>query len=165
VPSPSADPIILQILQKLAEASATTINNDNGFYTNIRKASIEPISLVDEGEKDLFAIVFREETNDVTDTRRVMAQHEAVIAAHAFVLVDTADAYANAHRLRKDVERFLFSVTSITLSDANGKSLVRKIAFAGRTEIVPSEVAQGYLESVVRAAIEYRDTTPPVPGI
>lgn len=168
-----SDPIILQVLLKLADACSNQINQDNGFFTNLSRASVEPISISDEGEPELSTITFFEESSTITDSRlkndgvrqiRIVSRN-TVIVAQGLLYAQAPDAWTSAYRFRDDIERMLGSVTEKTLCDDNGRALLSTMELRGLSEIANSDVAQGYIEINVRLAVTYRDTKPPVPGI
>lgn len=161
--SPTTQPIIVQILDNIADALASSINPANGFYTTVAGAGIEPLAF---NEQDTYPrIVVQEESSDISDSNARSYQDSVVIAVHGFVRVDAQSSYRSALQLRADITRVLQGITKLTLSDANGNALTRGLALTGHREVVPSDVAQGFLEVIVRVACDYRNTSPPVSGI
>jgi hypothetical protein len=74
-------------------------------------------------------------------------------------------AYVEAHRFAADMKRIAKSITPATFNDDAGGCLIGEWSISQKHEIVPSELGEGFLEVIVRVALDYRDFSPPVPGI
>ncbi len=161
--APTVDPIILQILNAVC-VPLRGITQANGFYTDVAGVGIEPLAF---NTQDPFPqIVVHEESGQISDSNATGYQDDALIAIHGFLKTTSAvTAYAEAHRFSSDIKRIARSITAQTFRNAEGKSIVRTWSINEKHEIVPSELGEGFLEVIVRAACDYRDFSPPVPGI
>jgi len=171
MPAPAADPIILQILNAVC-AALRVISQANNFYNNVAGVGIEPIAF--DTNDSYPQIVVQEESGEVTDQAPGGIQDASVIAAHGYVQITPGSGYATALKLRDDITRVFRSITKETFKTANtspagyvnnGKQLVREWSVIQKREIVESDIAEGFLEVIVRAACDYRDFSPPVTGI
>lgn len=99
-----------------------------------------------------------------------------MLDAIGFLKSGVADAYRTAYKLRDDMTRVMRSITAETFkatSEAlpeqgfvkSTPQLVVSWSVEQTREIFPSDIADGFLEVHVRAAVVYRDFSPPVPGI
>jgi hypothetical protein len=167
--SPTSDPRIVLILSKMAQAFIDNLYPDNGFYTSLDNAYPEPVALNPpevQVRAEHAVVMLEEEFDEINGANSTMFQATAVVAAHGYIRTSTAASpYTIAFRFREDITRMLRSIGAATLKDDAGKPLIRSIALTGRREIVPSDLAEGYLEVVVRVAVDYRDSSSPVPGI
>jgi len=163
MPAPTADPILLRILLALC-VPLRLITQANGFYNDVAGVDIEPFAFNDQ---DAFpVIVVEEESGEITETFEGGYQDRAVVAFHGFLkIVNVAVAYVEAHRFAADMKRIAKSITVKTFDDGNGGSLVGEWSISEKHEIVPSDLGEGFLEVIVRVALDYRDFSPPVPGI
>lgn len=170
--APTVEPIVLRIMRAYAAALAQ-ISIDNGFYNDIAGAGVEPLAF-DDGDA-YPQIVVQLETSAISDSKAPAAyQDSIVIAAHGFVQIDAASSYATAMKLLDDMTRVTRSITRKTFQlgdvpatgyENSNPSLVSKWDIGQHREIVPSDVAQGFLEVIVRAACDYRDFSAPMPGV
>jgi len=171
VSAPTADPILLQIMTAFAAALAK-ISLANGFYNDVIAAGVEPLAF---NEQDSYPqIVVQIESSTLSDSKASACQDTAVLTAHGFLAVAPGSAYSTACKLLDDMTRVVRSITPKTfrvgpepdLGYVNGNpSLVEKWDFELGREIVPSEIAEGFLEVIVRASVTYRDFSPPLVGI
>jgi hypothetical protein len=169
--APTADPIILQVMTALCVALGK-ISQANGFYNNVAGVGIEPLAF--NGQDTFPQIVVQEESGEISDSTPSGYQDSAVLAVHGFVPTTAATAYATALKLRDDITRVLRSITPTTFQQTNtaptgyvpnGKQLVAKWSVDEKREVIDSELAEGFLEVVVRASVDYRDFSPPFQGI
>lgn len=171
MPAPTDDPIILQIMNALC-AALRKISQTNGFYNDVAGVGIEPLAF---NKQDSYPqIVVQEESGEIADSTPAGYQGGAVLAAIGFVPITPGSGYATALKLRDDMTRVMRSITKETFKGPNtapvgyvpnGKQIVREWSIDEKREIVNSELAEGFLEVIVRAAVDYRDFSPPVSGI
>lgn len=170
--APTADPIIVQILNAIASALLNTITTDNGFYSDIAGAGIEPLAF---NQQDTYPqLVVHEQSSSISDSNEDGYQDSVVVEVHGFLESGSATAYASAFKLRDDITRVLRSITAETFKlgaapaigylNAN-RSLVSKWSVNEQRSVVESELAAGFVEVIVRASFDYRDFSRPVPGI
>lgn len=168
--APTTDPILLQIMLAFAAALAQ-ISPANGFYNTVEAADVEPHY---DRLNDGVIIHVKLETSDITDSKKHAYQDTALLAAHGFVAIDAASSRATAIKLLDDMLRISRSITSKTFQigapapagyvNAN-PSIVESWDFEQKREIVESEIADGFLEVIVRVLVTYRDFNPPLAGI
>lgn len=170
--APTVEPIVLRIMRAYADKLGQ-ISQANGFYNDVAGSDVEPLTF-DDG--DIYPqIVVQLEVSDISDSKAPAAyQDSVVLSAHGFVPVQTGSGYATALSLMDDMTRITRSITRKTfqLGDAPAAgyenanpSLVTKWDIGQHREIVPSDVAQGFLEVIVRVACEYRDFSAPMSGV
>jgi hypothetical protein len=163
VSAPTADPILLRILSALC-VPLRMITQANGFYYDVAGVDIEPEAFNNQDSYPL--IVVEEESGEISDSSESGYQDEAIVAFHGFLKTsNAATAYAEAHRFAADMKRIAKSITRTTFDDGAGGSLVRNWSINQKHEIVKSDLAEGFLEVIVRVSLDYRDFSPPVPGI
>lgn len=170
--SPSVDPIILRIMRAYAAALAM-INTGAGFYNDVADAGVEPLAF-DQGDS-YPQIVVQIESSTLSDSKAPAAyQDSVVLSAHGFVPVDASSGYATAIKLLDDMTRVTRSITRNTFKlgtapdagyENSNPSLVSKWDIGQHREIVASDVAQGFLEVIVRVACDYRDFSAPMSGV
>jgi|SRR6185369_7671297 len=161
--APTVDPILLRILTALC-VPLRLITQANGFYHDVANVGIEPFAF--NAQDPFQQIVVHEESGEIVDSTEDGFQDENVVAFHGYMkIASMASAYAEAHRFAADMKRIAKSITRTTFDDGNGGSLVRSWSINQKHEIVPSELGEGFLEVIVRVALDYRDFSPPVPGI
>lgn len=169
--SPNADPVIVAIMTKLAQVMVDQIYPDNGFFFQVDKASIDAISLNDpstSGQREDAVVMIEEEFDQIEGSNANTIAATATLAVHGHIRTAAFPELGPtliAARFRQDITRVLRSVSKVTLSDVAGNALCRSFAVTDRREIKASDIAEGYAEVIVRVAIEYRDSSPPVPGI
>jgi hypothetical protein len=171
MPVPTDDPIILQIMTMVCTALGK-ISQANGFYNNVAGIGIEPLAF---NQGDSYPqIVVHEESGRISDSTPNGYQDSAVLAVHGFIPVDATNAYVTALKLRDDITRVVRSITPKTFQAGpppatgyinSGKQLVMTWTIDQQREVIDSEIAEGFLEVVVRAAVDYRDFSPPFSGI
>lgn len=170
--APTVEPIVLRIMRAYASALAL-ISTADGFYNDVAGAGIEPLAF---GASDSYPqIVVQLETSAISDSKAPAAyQDSIVIAAHGFVQIDAASSYATAMKLLDDMTRVTRSITRKTFQlgtapadgyENSNPSLVSKWDIGQHREIVPSDIAQGFLEVIVRVACDYRDFSAPMSGV
>jgi hypothetical protein len=154
-------------MTKLAQVIVDQVYPDNGFFNLVNSASIDQIQVLTEGEQlEKVIVVIEEEFDEITESNSTTIAVTANLAVHGHInTANEPSPKLAAARLRQDLTRLLKSVSKETLTDDAGKVLCRGIALTGRREILPSDIAEGYTEVIVRVAIDYRDSSPPVPGI
>lgn len=170
--SPTIEPIILRIMRAYA-AALVQISPDNGFYNTVAGAGVEPLAF-DAGDS-YPQIVVQLESSNITDNKAAAGyQDSVVLAAHGFVQTDSASSYATAMTLLDDMTRVTRSITRKTFAlgtppaagyENSNPSLVTKWDIQQHREIVASDIAQGFLEVIVRVACEYRDFSAPMSGV
>lgn len=161
--APTSDPILSRILTALC-VPLRLITQDNGFYNTVAAVDVEPLAL---NESDSFPqILVEDESGEITDSTESGFQDSVVIAMHGYLkIADTSTARRDARRLSADIKRIAKSITPTTFDNGAGGSLVRSWSINEKHEIVPSALGEGFLEVIVRASCDYRDFSPPVPGI
>lgn len=161
--APTVDPILLRILAALC-VPLRLITQANGFYNDVAGVGAEPFAF---NEQDSYPqIVVHEESGEISDSSESGYQDDVIIALHGYLKTSSAStAYAEAQRFSADIKRLAKSITAKTFDDGAGGSLVRNWSINQKHEIVESELSEGLLEVIVRVALDYRDFSPPVPGI
>lgn len=170
--APAIDPIVLRIMRAYADILGQ-ISQASGFYNNVAGSGVEPLTF-DDGDS-YPQIVVELESSQISDSKAPASyQDSIVIAARGFVPVQTGSGYATALTLLDDMTRVTRSITRKTFQlgdvpatgyENSNPSLVSKWDIGQHREIVPSDVAQGFLEVIVRAACDYRDFSAPMPGV
>lgn len=169
--APTVEPIVLRIMRAYADKLGQ-ISRANGFYNDVAGSGVEPLAF-DDGDS-YPQIVVELESSQISDSKESSYQDSVVLAARGFVPVQTGSGYATALTLLDDMTRITRSITRKTfqLGDAPAAgyenanpSLVTKWDIGQHREIVPSDVAQGFLEVIVRVACEYRDFSAPMSGV
>lgn len=175
MPSPDIDPRIVQIMDALC-AKFLLIKQDNAFYNDVAGAGIEPLSF---NENDSYPqIVVRLNLSDITDSNERGYQDDTILESHGFLPITavSVNGYRSALKLLDDMTRLVRSITPETFKAVGdpppetgyvnpAKQLVTSWSVNQKREIVESEIAEGFLEVIVRVAVGYRDFSPPAPGI
>lgn len=161
--APAADPILLRILTALC-VPLRLITQANGFYHDVANVGIEPFAF--NAQDPYQQIVVHEESGEIVDAVEDGFVDSVVVAFHGYMKIAAVEtAYVEAHRFAADMKRIAKSITPKTFDDGTGRSLVGEWSISQKHEIVPSELGEGFLEVIVRVSLDYRDFSPPVPGI
>jgi hypothetical protein len=162
MPSPTVDPKTLQVMDALC-AKLATISSDNGYYSDVAGASIEPTSL--DNQDAYPQVIVEEESDEITDSTALALQNSMVLRVAGFVSPSSSKTPArDAYKLRADMTNLLRTVKSSDFLDGSGKQLITSYQVIGKRDIGFSPRNPSLFEVAVRVSIDFRDFSTPVVG-